>query len=458
VYLRSISGRFKPSDTIGLSCSLILKVQFYMLMRSSILTLAFAGLLFTNAGSEPTPRHASNRLYADSLVEDLWRGTASFRQILQLQIESNGRVASRVAKPNLMNGGTQIVAMSNWIPKSHTWYLFNREYDYGATQPANCPGSIVPARIVVRASQDQGSSWSPETVIAEPDFAAGECEIVDGHAFYDADKNTWHYISQMQAGLASSVAAPLTWNINHYSLVGRSPMSRFTPDSSNPVVKNGQLWTKICSAGKSCPERTEQEGTPEISFKEKGYFYVTFHGAYGTSPVWGYRGIAKTTDFHTWLTHGDDPADSNLPDDALWSKRDCAGWNVLWNATTGCIGGGHASTLMTPKYTYMLIESADLSLACTAGQNWVVGLVRTPNDGKPQRFVASGHWQQFGQNPLINSHKNYLCSIQYPRFFVDGGKLYLIYWTLATIGSTPSGAVDNQGSYFHVARLESDTK
>jgi hypothetical protein len=428
-----------------------------MIFRNSILILL--ALAFTNVGSRPTNFLASNELNSDSSMEKLWQGTASFKPSLQLQIESNGAVAKTVANPNLMNSGTQIVAMSKFIPTSNIWYLFNREYLYGIPGPANCPPNSPLARIVVRSSQDLGLTWSPETVIAEPNVAAGECKLVDGHAFYDLDSNTWHYISQMLTGLKSSTAVPHTWNINHYTLPGRSPMSRFTADSANPVVKSGQLWSKICGPHKSCPPGTSSEGTPEISFKTNGYYYVTFHGAISTSTVWGYRGAAKTADFHTWLTHSDDPADSNLPDDALWSKQDCAGWKVSWAPTTGCVGGGHASTLVTPSFTYMLIEAPDLSLACTPGQNWVIGLVRAPNvsaGGGSRRLAASGHWQQYEQNPIMNEHNKYPCSIQYQRFFVDGGQVYLTYWTLETIGSTPTGSLDNRTSFFHIAKLTPD--
>jgi len=418
-----------------------------------------AALLFFSAESRSASFQAANQLHLDSAVEGLWRGTASFKQVLKLQIQSNGAVASSVAAPILMDSGTQILAMSNLVPSSKTWYLFNREFFYGAAQPANCSTDASPSRIVVRSSEDSGQTWSPETVIAEPDLSAGECELVDGHAFYDRDTNTWHYISQVWMGFTSSNSAAQSWHINHYTLVGRSPASRFSQDAANPVVRNGQLWAAICGTGHSCAAGIHDEGTPEISFKARGYFYVTFHGISGSSPISGYRGIAKTMDFHKWLTHADDPADTNLPDDAIWSKRDCAHWNVRWQAATGCVGGGHASTLFTPTYTYMLIESSDLSLACTAGQNWVIGLVRTrvsSTKGDSRRFVASGHWEQYGKNPLMNAHNNYACGLQYPRFLVDGNRLYLSYWTIETIGSTPAGLPNNQTSFFRVAQLTSD--
>jgi hypothetical protein len=168
---------------------------------------------------------------------------------------------------------------------------------------------------------------------------------------------------------------------------------------------------------------------------------VTFHGVRigaGTPPlIDGYRGLAKTGDFHHWIT-----SDSDLPDDAIWSPKDCAHWNVAWNAKTGCVGGGHASTLITPKYIYMLIESADVSVDCTPGQHWVAGLVRAPS------FEASGKWEQMPTNPLLKSDSGTLCEIQYQRLFTDSGHIYLTYWTLG-----PKGFQDPD-TYFHITKLQ----
>lgn len=387
----------------------------------------------------------------DARMQDLWAGKASFEPVRRLQIQTNGPVAFVVPRPTQMDSGTQVFAMSNIDRRSKTWYLFNREYFYAAAQPPNCPDGYSMSRIVVRASEDLGDTWSNEVVIAEPNVAAGECELADGHAFFDIETNTWHYLAQVYVGRASSEASVTSWHLNHYVLEARSPMAHFTADSANPVVTAGQLWSRICARGRACPAGTRDEGTPEISLKANGQYYVTFHGAYGIDPIWGYRGIAKTADFHHWLIHTDDVADRLLPPGVLWSKRDCAGWHVSWSRKTGCIGGGHASTLVTPAYTYMLIESADLSLACAPGQNWVVGLVRAPNvSGKrrTRRFVASGGWQQYPNNPLINANNHYACGIQYPRLFADGNRLYLTYWTIETIGSTPSGRADDRASFF----------
>lgn len=432
------------------------------MIRSNLRRWLLFGLLIEHVAIAATPATARNPTAGDAassvdgLMQELWEGKASFEEIRRLQIQSNGPVAPTVPRPTLMDSGTQVFAMASVDPTSKTWYLFNREYFYGAAQPANCPNDFSPARIVVRASDDGGETWSDETVIAEPNVAAGECEVVDGHAFFDVETNTWHYLAQVYVGLVSSEAPSNAWHLNHYTLAGRNPTAHFTADAANPVVRGGQLWSKICGFSKACPAGTSEEGTPEISFKADGNYYVTFHGARGTGPVWGYRGIAKTKDFRRWLTGVEDPTDPYLSPGVLWSPQDCAIWNVRWSPRTGCIGGGHASALITPHYTYMLIESADLSLACTPRQNWVIGLVRAPSvsaDGKPQRFVASGRWQQYSKNPLLDSRRQYACGIQYPRLFVDGSRVYLSYWTIETTDLTPTGVLDNRTSFFRIAQL-----
>jgi hypothetical protein len=370
-------------------------------------------------GNAPDSRPRAASVY-DHLMDQLWHGTASFRPYVNFQIQT----VPDKGRPffNGMNEGTQVVPMNG------TWYLFSREYDF-APRPSGCRAF---SRIVVRKSTDYGYTWSNEVVVAQPNLAKGECALNDGYSYWDSDTGTWHYISQMLSNTA-------VWNINHFKRQGADPMGTFESDPSNPVVKGGTLWSRICGTGKACPTGTAEEGTPEIFQKVNGFYYVTFHGAHvvhGPSTiVYGYRGIAKTQDWHTWL-----PVDA-VPGSVIWSQRDCQNWKVTWNRQTGCIGGGHASTLITPTYTYMLIESADTSLQCTKGQLWTIGLVRAPT------LQESGHWQQWPRNPLLKNENNAPCSVQYPRFFRDGGDIYLSYWTLG-----PEGFHD-PNTIFHIAKL-----
>jgi len=48
--------------------------------------------------------------------------------------------------------------------------------------------------------------------------------------------------------------------------------------------------------------------------KKDGFFYVTFHG-YNYNLKKSARGVAKTRDFHNWVTSGYD-----LPNDAIFSS------------------------------------------------------------------------------------------------------------------------------------------
>ncbi len=360
----------------------------------------------------------------DQLMDQLWRGTARLQPIVNMQILT--KPASGLPFVDGMDEGTRIVAAKG------TWYLFSREYNY-APNPAQCVNDF--SRIAVRSSMDHGKSWSNEVVIAEPNLSFGECALADGYAYWDADTDTWHYLVQM-------LKSDGTWNIDHFSLQSPNPMARFAVDLANPVVKSGALWGSICGAGRACPVGTMDEGTPEISTKSNGLYYVTFHGVnVGGSPsiAKGYRGIAATTDFHTWITSG-----NGLPNDAIWSSTDCQRWKVTWSPTTGCVGGGDASSLSTSRYTYMFIESSDISVGCVAGQNWAIGLVRA------SAFAASGQWEQLPSNPLMSVGNGAPCALQYPSLFKDSGQLYASYWTLGQAGA------NDPNTYFHIARLRAN--
>ncbi|MDQ3231975.1 MAG: glycoside hydrolase, partial [Pseudobdellovibrionaceae bacterium] len=99
-------------------------------------------------------------------------------------LENNS--GDRYAGANL---GTDFVALDG------VWYLFNREYHWldRSLVPGSCKHDV--ARLKVRYSTDRGASWSASEVVAEPNFGAGECAIVDADVYFDSETNTWHALA-----------------------------------------------------------------------------------------------------------------------------------------------------------------------------------------------------------------------------------------------------------------------
>lgn len=257
-------------------------------------------------------------LAANPSVDDLWANTASFQHVRSFP-------ANSPQFPKI-DAGTRIVALNG------TWYLFGR-YDTGPV--ANCTQGVI--SVNVRSSIDQGASWSTPHPVLTPDLIVS-CLYADGTAFFDHDTHTWHYlVQQLNVGDVGG------WTLAHFTTGGADPFGTWTPDSHNPVVKGGQLFSQICSgSGKHCQVGMVDEGTPEIVEKVDGKFYVTFHGYdYGRKAA--ARGVARTTDFFNWEVSG-----AGLPNDVIFSAADCNRWNVSW-ATGGCIGSGEASILRGPS-------------------------------------------------------------------------------------------------------------
>jgi hypothetical protein len=292
------------------------------------------------------------------------------------------------------------------------WYLFNRQV---IRHKSNyCPQRGL--QVIVRESSDRGRTWSnPATVAAAPgpQGTPDACGIVDGSSYYDYTTNTWHMLAQCLA--THNVDG---WQMCHYVRRDPSPMGRFAADAE-PAVRGGKLWSRICNHSRGiCDARnTHDEGTPDIVYKKKGYFYVTFHG-FNPATKQGFRGVAKTADFHHWIVAGPD-----LPDAPIFAPPECRAWNP------GCIGGGEASTLIAGKYQYMMIETPNISLACTPGQNWPIALLRAPKNIFPP--WSSPRWQRFHANPLLQTawpSPRSKCALQYPRWAVGANHVvYILY-------------------------------
>ncbi|HEX7664393.1 MAG TPA: hypothetical protein VF407_07785, partial [Polyangiaceae bacterium] len=268
--------------------------------------------------------------------------------------------------------------------------------EFVSPQPSYCPADST--RTIVKSSTDHGMTWSKDTTIVDqvPNTAT-ECNALDGDVFYDAPSNTWHFLYQC-------MDRSLKWNICHSSHVGATPEARFDDDAANPVVHNGDLWKLILGASTV----VHDDGTPEIVQKDGDFYYVTIHGIDDANPIDVMRGLVRTKDFHTWEAVGTAP---------IYTKDDCQGWNVPWQAP-GCYGGGASGTELVGESFYMVMESSDLSGGCVVDQDWVFGLLRSP--------TLSGPWTNMPDPAIVFStfekqpdgHRP-ACALGYPQLFVD---------------------------------------
>ena len=357
--------------------------------RVSTLLLALFALLAAECGAITQKRPT---------LDDFWAGEAHF-------------IETRKIDWSKMPGG-DVAETSSWFAiDGKTWYAFNRAR-VPRRNPA-CPDDNM--QTVVRASRDEGATWTSPAVVAAPsDSPRGDgCAILDGASIYDEASNTWHMLAQ-----CLELHNEGGWALCHYSRKGKSPLGRFSADPANPVVKPGMLWSSICSqkAGICDPNGTQYEGTPDIVRHSKGVYYVTFHG-YEPKTGHGVRGIATTRDFRVWQTRGQD-----LPKGTMLGPDDCRRW------IKGCVGVGTATVLNTKGYSYFLFEAMDRNLGCTPGQEWVFSIARSPRNvwlpsGSPQ-------WEHQKGPPLITASaaaKGLPCPVQYARWFQSDGTTWLIY-------------------------------
>ncbi len=273
----------------------------------------------------------------------------------------------------------------------------------------------------VRSSTDQGVTWSAPTVVLAPaSNTLWACAATDGDAYYDAANNKWRFLFQCLDNTTAD------WRGCYAERSGSDPMGPFTPVAQNPVINSGFLWNQICNTAQDdCsalaggPGRVAGEGTFNIFKFDGTYYWVSFHGYDG---VRGYRGIAKTTNFVSWVAGN---SLLGVPGDSIVDKYDLTMWRELWDAP-GAIGVGAGSILEDGGYYYLLTEGADHNLGCTNGQHWDLGLFRSAN-------LSSVSWQQFPQgNPIVYSTRTAdyptgdppalvipPCSVDYGQLFRD---------------------------------------
>ncbi|MCQ6557463.1 fibronectin type III domain-containing protein [Paenibacillus mendelii] len=380
---------------------------FFRKTIATVLLFACAYMLAMSAGLTALQRAEA----ADGVpgtLDEYWNGNAEWVYLRKDTFASTGF-------PSYFDG-TQVKMMSDG-----TWYLFNRKY---VTDSACSGGTALETQ--VRRSTDKGVTWSaPTTIIPHVPGTPYSCFATDGDAWYNAAENKWHYLFQCLGG-----SGP--WQGCMLSRDGADPMGPFTiaPAGGNPVITPGEIWNQICNVSSDdCSSlaggsgRVFDEGTFNIFDYDGTHYWIGFHGYDG---VRGYRGIAKSSDFQTWIAGN---PTQGVPADAVHDRNDSQGWRESWNSG-GSIGAGAGSMIREGSYYYHLVESSDINLGCTAGQNWDYGLYRSTS-------LTNTTWSQYPQgNPIIYSSKSAEsggaippCNVQYAGLVKDptDGFIYLAY-------------------------------
>ncbi len=331
-----------------------------------------------------------------SSIVDLWEGKAQLKFQRELKIDPN----------------TSSMPGAGWgLVDQGIWYWFYRDIPE-APKPSRCAADY--NRTVMVKSEDQGRTWSNKVIVADPDLSpkGSGCTVLDGSTFQDPKTGDWHLLAQCLS--TSDSPTGQVWNLCHYSRKAKDGVfGKFTDDPKNPVIRSGAVFSEICKMADShCPIGIADEGTPNIFKKEGDYFWVSFHGAIiKNNQVLGYRGVAKTKDFHTWIPVG-----------SVYGPDD------FQKAIPGTIGTGASSDLHGEDGNlYSLVETPTLSLMCLVGQDWPLVLVRAP-----QKNFGPGKWQFPTQQavPLLQSEMiGTPCALSYARWMLDPiHGLFLIYW------------------------------
>ena len=354
-----------------------------------IIFLLFLFLLFSKNtfASEPT-------------ITDFWNQKAEFKYSFSLTEANVGWTSG-------FDAGVHVEIVGS------DWFLFTRHVLWGEAHP-DCSQEKMYTEI--RKSSDQGKTWSqPIPAISNTPNSPWECAATDGDAFYNSAENRWDYLFQC-------LGKDGKWSGCHATRNGSDPYGSFTPDPNNPVIIPGEIWSKICTNPDSdCYKLAHyptwpifDEGTFDIFDYQNNYYYVSFHG---TDGIRGYRGVAKTKDFNSWET---------INHDAILDLNDAKSFNTPWDSQ-GPIGFGAGTIIKDQNYYYIASEAADKSLACTQGQNWVIGLFRTSD-------ITSTNWEKLpAGNPFFTKDSfpdvnpsNLPCYPEYTRIFTTAsGKTFL---------------------------------
>ena len=345
---------------------------------------------------------------APSTLKDYWQGKATLKPAFTIPEGKPGW-------PTGFGAAAQVVVVGQ------TWYLFTRHVDWNYSGP--CPGRMT---LAVSKSTDSGQSWTtPVDILANTPGSPQECAATDGGAYYQSSTNTWHILYQcLSPGSA--------WKGCHATRAGSDPIGPFTPDPKNPVIESGALWSKICDiATDKCKSEATgwvgkviDEGTFDIFYYDGKYYWISFHGYDGKN---GFRGIAKTTDFRTYIAGN---ATKGVPTDAILNPSDAIPWNVTWNGLP--IGFGASRMIKEGSYWYQIAEAADINLGSVGTdvrQTWADGIFRSTS-------LASTSWAQptSFRNPIFYTDESLratdlaAASAGYVGIFRDQtGKIYIHY-------------------------------
>jgi hypothetical protein len=317
-------------------------------------------------------------------LADYWDGRAEWKLVRKLTTGGTGWSYG-------FQAGTHIEVLDG------AWYLFTRKVQWGDARCLGPRGMNDTLGTEVRRSTDHGATWSAPVDVVLP--AAGtpwSCAATDGDVVYDAAADRWRFLMQCLDDTPDD-----GWNGCYLERAGRDPLGPFAPAAGDPVVvRGGDLWNRICDAAADdcsaipgAPRRVFDEGTFDIVHHDGTFWWVGFHGYDGSWGGRGYRGLAKTSDFRSWIA-GD--RSQGVPADAIFDYRDTLGWRAAWGAAP-IIGGGAARTIREAPYWYMLVEAADVNLGCTPGQNWHLGLLRSDD-------LTATSWEPFpAGNPVVYS-------------------------------------------------------
>jgi hypothetical protein len=373
---------------------------------AKIVVLALGVLLFIAVVLFARSDEEALQPAAPATLADYWRGDARWAFERKL-------TAAQLGQAGPQSGAHMEV-------KGHRWYLFNR-----VERPGTCPSGEPRLGVQVRESRDRGATWSAPVIVLDPTpGSAWSCAASDGDAFYDEARGKWLYLFQCKPDGGG-------WNGCYAERAGRSPMGPFAANTENPVIRAGDLWGAICDAEDDCGHRTVvDEGTFNVFDYDGRYFWISFHGSDG---VHGYRGIAKTPDFGRGSYVVDRP-DEGVPSDGILDAGDAVGFQEQW-APSGPIGAGAGTIVHERDHLYTLNEFPDISLRCTNGQNWDLGMFRSDS-------TASVHWEPFPRgNPIVASSRApetngqpLGCNVLYPTLFRDPstGSWYLMHGRATT--------------------------